>query len=123
MTGGHRAGSQPPPLDWVDMLIHVAITICFAFVVAIAMDGGGAPPEIGAFGVIAASLAVLAWRRGRARGAVPRSSADEGRLAELEERLAHLELSQERVLELEERLDFAERLLTQQRQPDRLEQP
>ena len=42
------------------------------------------------------------------------------RVAELESRVAELESQQGRVLELEERLDFAERLLAQERGPARI---
>ena len=40
-----------------------------------------------------------------------RSSDDEARVAQLEQRVAELEAGQARVAELEERLDFAERML------------
>ena len=46
--------------------------------------------------------------------------ADSERLGEIEHRLVELEQSQSRVAELEERLDFAERMLAQQRDPARL---
>ena len=42
-------------------------------------------------------------------------------LESLRERVRVLEESQPRLAELEERLDFAERLLAQQREPDRLQ--
>jgi hypothetical protein len=42
------------------------------------------------------------------------------RVEELESRVGELEQMQFRVAELEERLDFAERLLGQQREPERL---
>ncbi len=41
-------------------------------------------------------------------------------LAEMQSRLADLEAQQGRVMELEERLDFAERLLAQRREVERL---
>lgn len=47
-------------------------------------------------------------------------AADAGQLAELESRLAELEANCERMGEIEERLDFAERLLARQREMDRL---
>ncbi|HEV8123389.1 MAG TPA: hypothetical protein VGP80_04050 [Gemmatimonadales bacterium] len=45
------------------------------------------------------------------------------RLEEVEARLQTLELTQERMLELEERLDFAERLLAREKDPVRLGRP
>jgi hypothetical protein len=45
----------------------------------------------------------------------------QGELEALRDRLQQLEQSQARVVELEERLDFTERLLAQSREPDRLE--
>jgi len=53
------------------------------------------------------------------RGAEPDESTV-AELAELRERLQELEQQQGRIHELEERLDFAERLLAQQREPPRL---
>ena len=49
-----------------------------------------------------------------------RNAQLEGELDALRERLQHLEQSQARVGELEERVDFAERLLAHGREPDRL---
>jgi hypothetical protein len=47
--------------------------------------------------------------------------ADEGgRVAELERRVGELEAGQQRMAELEERLDFTERLLAQQRDAPRV---
>jgi hypothetical protein len=68
--------------------------------------------------VVASSLGLLAWRRHRG---LTRMGSETGevhldRLHELENRVAELEIRQEQMLELEERLDFAERLLTQQRE-------
>lgn len=45
------------------------------------------------------------------------------RLEEVEARLQALELTQERMLELEERLDFAERLLAREKDPLRVGPP
>jgi hypothetical protein len=49
-----------------------------------------------------------------------RNAQLEGELDALRERLQHLEQSQTRVGELEERVDFTERLLAQGRESDRL---
>jgi hypothetical protein len=67
-------------------------------------------------------LIVLAYRRHRAtarRGAD--APGEPGQLEELEARVAELEAGQSRMLELEERVDFAERLLSQQREPVKLQ--
>lgn len=58
------------------------------------------------------------WRRTDRSTALPA-----GDLEELRSRLAELEGAQDRLGELEERLDFAERLLAQQREPEKLERP
>lgn len=103
-------------LDLLDLAIHAGVS--FAAMVAL---GNMTQPddEIGvAFG-FAASLVVLAWRRNRAlRNAPPVTTgeAQAERVAMLEDRLADLEAQQGRVLELEERVDFAERMLARQRE-------
>ena len=94
-------------LDAFELFIHLAITACIFAAMAMA----GAEEEL--FLVLAASLTVLAVRR---RFALRRSAPDqpdsEARVEELEHRVAELEAGQYRIVELEERLDFAERLLT-----------
>jgi len=52
----------------------------------------------------------------------PRAAAElQGEVEALRSRLEQLEQGQARVGELEERLDFAERMLAQTREPDRLQ--
>ena len=46
---------------------------------------------------------------------------DREHVQELEARVADLEAAQGRMLELEERVDFAERMLSQQREPVKLQ--
>jgi hypothetical protein len=58
------------------------------------------------------------WKRTDRAAALP-----SGELEELRSRVAELEGVQDRMGELEERLDFAERLLAQQREPEKLERP
>ncbi|MDQ2669883.1 MAG: hypothetical protein M3Y31_04565 [Gemmatimonadota bacterium] len=61
---------------------------------------------------------IRAWaRRIEGRGADPELRAE---VEELRSRLAEVERHQVQVAELEERLDFAERLLAQHRAPDRI---
>jgi hypothetical protein len=100
-------------MDAFGLFIHVGITICALGFVAVS-DG---PEEM--YPLLAgASLMMLAVRRWLARrepggagettGEVPPAAV---RLADLEQRVAELESVQERIFELEERLDFSERLL------------
>jgi hypothetical protein len=94
-------------LDGFDLFIHLAVTACVFFAMAVS----GAEEEL--FGVLAISLIVLAIRRRVAlRRSVPDQADDDARVAELEHRVAELEAGQYRMMELEERVDFAERLLT-----------
>jgi hypothetical protein len=112
--------SKPIGLDWFDLLLHGGITFALAVVGASAMRN----QEEFAIGlVVAVSLGVLGWRRGRALRRAPALTTGEAqveRVAELEARVADLESQHSRVLELEERLDFAERLLAQERGPARI---
>jgi hypothetical protein len=85
-------------------------------------DGLGDFAFWGAIGVI--GLALLNGPIGRALAArlQGRKAAppDEGKLRELEVRVADLEQSQARLAEVEERLDFNERMLASQRDAARL---
>ena len=54
-------------------------------------------------------------------GAGGRSPDDEARVAQLEQRIAELEAGQTRLAELEERVDFAERLLARSDVPVRIQ--
>jgi len=98
-------------LDGFDLLIHAGVTS--AFIGFVAMSNGPEEHNPVATGV---SLLVLALRRHvalRTRRQVGLSSGEMAaeRLAGLEQRMEELEAEQARVTELEERLDFAERLL------------
>ena len=107
-------------IDGVDFLIQASITVCVAVVLA---SANRLNEEIAVFSVFGASLGILAWRRVRAarRGELGRNTPVPGAdTAELEQRVAELESMQQRMYELEERVDFAERLLSQQRSPERL---
>lgn len=112
-------------LDWIDLLIHVAATIFLMIVAGSLFDlaVGGPPPEamIGLVGAV--SLMVLAIRRRRALAAAPPDETAGVRIDDIEDRLAAIEHGQERIFELEERLEFAERLLAQYQQPDRISGP
>jgi len=108
-------------LEWFDVFLHAAVTMMAMIFVGTQGDEEVIPA------VVAASLVVLGFRR---HFALKRAPADpEGlssgqmaalRFEELEQRMAELELAQSRVAELEERLDFAERLLARATEPAKL---
>jgi len=104
-------------LDWFDLAIHVGITAMIMIIVDSASHGPGEDGAVAA--VVAVSLGVLAWRRGRALRRRPPETTGEvqaERLSQVEDRLTELEQAQTRLQELEERLDFTERLLVRQRE-------
>jgi len=100
-------------IDAVDFVIHVGVTVALMGVVGVS----GGPEEL--FPVLTGlSLLVLGVRRSVALRLAERRGISTGemaaeRIAELEQRMAELEAAQGRVTELEERLDFTERLLAQ----------
>ena len=108
-------------IDGIDFVIQAAITICVAVVLSAAAREN---EEIMVGATFAASFGVLAFRRylARKRGELdrPASSPSGEYVVELEHRLADLEAAQQRMYELEERVDFAERLLSQQRGQERI---
>jgi hypothetical protein len=99
-------------IDGVDFVIQAAITIC----VAVVLGSSAAPrvEEVMVGSTFAVSFGVLGLRRyfARKRGELgkPTASSREDML-DLEQRVAELEAAQQRIYELEERVDFAERLL------------
>jgi hypothetical protein len=101
-------------LDWLDVLIQFGVTV--AVMSFFGMEGDEQMIPV----VVAASFVVLGVRRhfalrrvgGEPEGVTTGQMAA-ARLEEMEQRLADLEAAQARVLELEERLDFTERLLVQ----------
>ncbi|HEX6643146.1 MAG TPA: hypothetical protein VF037_00620 [Gemmatimonadales bacterium] len=101
-------------LDGFDVAIQAGITACLMGVF------GTVGAEEMLYIVPAASLGVLGIRRkiAQRRGLV--GSQAEQRLAELEERIGELDATQMRVMELEERLDFAERILAGQQAVHRI---
>jgi hypothetical protein len=106
-------------IDGVDFLIQAAITICLAVVLSAAARQN---EEIMVGATFAGSFGVLAFRRylARKRGELGKPAPSGEYVLDLEQRVADLEAAQQRVYELEERLDFAERLLAQQRSPERI---
>lgn len=102
------------PLDFGDWALHLAATIGAAVAAADTMRNSE-PLGIGL--VVAVSAVLLAWRRNRARHSAlhfPTVASGEvaaERIAQLEQRLGDLEDVVHRLHELEERVEFAERLL------------
>jgi len=102
----------------VDLIIQAGVTIC---AIGIFVDQPGTRDEVVVFGFTGLSILILAIRRYFAlrRGGIEDTGEVGARqLAELEMRVSELEAAQLRVMELEERLDFAERLLT--RRPEQM---
>ena len=112
-------------LDGKDLTIHVGATV------VVAVIAGGAGGELNYDGdavamlLLAASTALLGLRvfvARRHRQAAP-PAEEERRLGELDDRLYELEQERARLHELEERVDFAERMLVSERERrDRLEE-
>jgi len=108
-------------IDGIDLTIQAGVTIAVMTVLGQFTSHGAAVAMLSAVG--GASLAILGIRRHRALRQLPPDTSGEcpaERLAELEARLAALEQGEQRLYEIEERLDFAERLLAQPREPERL---
>jgi hypothetical protein len=107
-------------IDGVDFIIQAFVTVFLAVIVS----GVGPGQDVRIAGVFATSFIVLGIRRHLAlkRGDPGQTSASADYVHELEHRVADLEAAQQRMYELEERVDFAERLLSQQAQraPERI---
>ena len=107
-------------IDGVDFVIQAFVTMIAAAIVS--GTGPGQDVRIGA--VFLTSLVVLGIRRhlARRRGELGQTPPSGEYRLDLEQRLADLEAAQQRVYELEERVDFAERMLSQQSQraPERI---
>jgi hypothetical protein len=97
-------------IDAVDLVIHIGVTLCLFGIVGVTDGPDGLFPVITLGSILALALRrKAAMRRGLSD---PRQESE--RLAEVEDRLHYLEGLQDRVVELEERLDFTERMLTKQ---------
>lgn len=110
-------------LDAVDTALHVIATF---FLAAMAGAVSSANNEGFVLFIGGVSTVLYGVRRQlalRRRGTAAETTGEAAALqvAELEARVAELELAQQRIMELEERLDFAERLLARQPDAARLE--
>lgn len=109
-----------------DLAIHVGATVVLAVIVVGSAAKGNYDGETIATLMAAASAAVLGIRMfvGRRNRLSQAPSTDPGSLRDMDDRLNDLERERARLHELEERVDFTERLLTQARQDkDRIEGP
>ena len=111
-------------LDGVDIVIQFGVT---GFAMIVAGSFASENPEALVASVGAISMVVLGIRRHRALQRGPQAAIGEvtgeviaDRLADVDSRLQEVDALNYRVHELEERLDFAERLLAQAREPERL---
>jgi len=98
-------------VDAVGLAIHATLTVC---AIGFFMSQPGVHEERILFLGTGASVLLLAVNRAIVRWRSRPDDVPEPRLEELEHRLSELDGLQIRVMELEERLDFAERLLTEQ---------
>jgi hypothetical protein len=102
-------------LDGFDLTVHAVLTGLAMVVVDSFAPRGGVEDALMA-GTIAASVLLLAYLRKRSQALRPdRDQPDLDRLDQLEDRLVELEGAQQRIMELEERIDFTERLLARER--------
>ena len=105
-------------LDAVDILIHVGVTFFLMVLLDEKSPNGEGIAIIGAVSTI-----VFGVRRHYGLKHLPPATTGElaaDRMADLEARVGEMDMLHDRVQELEERLDFAERLLAQAREPERL---
>ncbi len=97
-----------PPMEilppWMVLPPQVIVMVSLAFFAACA--------------IILYPLAKALGQRLAGRG--PEDAALRAEIAQLQERMRDLEQTQHRVAELEDRLDFAERLLAERRAPEQL---
>ncbi len=109
-------------LDGKDLMIHIGATVLLVVIGhELNVDDGTIPRLIGAASAILLGLRIFVARR--ARPETP-STGGQVELEELDDRLYELEQERARLLELEERVDFAERLLvSKQEAPPRVEKP
>ena len=105
-------------MDFMDLVIQFGVTVCLMAWVGVS----GGPKELFPM-ILGGSFLVWGTRRHFALKRMKGDELSEGsseRFADLEDRVRELETLQGRIMELEERQDFTERLLAQQREPGQL---
>lgn len=104
-------------LDPIDFVVHFLA----GGLVAGALGEASHNDSVGLLAA-AALFAAYAWRRQRAIAALPAAgmSSGEVKLAELDAQAEELHDLRGRLAELEERLDFTERMLARQADPERI---
>jgi hypothetical protein len=113
MEGWKRAFGLHP----VEMVIHF---VAGGFIVGAFGEASGNDAII--FLAMGGVLLAYAWRRQKAIAALPATGFNSGevKLAELDAQAEELHELRGRMAELEERLDFTERMLAQAREPEKL---
>ncbi len=114
--------NRKPGIDGWDVALHAVVTAAIG-VFALSYFSGYFPDEQVISGIVGGSAALLGLRLHQARRIGGQNPGSSDVLEEVRERLASLEarspvtgetdLVAQRLLELEERVDFTERLLTQ----------
>lgn len=111
-------------LDAFDTMVHLVVTAGAMMAIADATREPGPTAIVGCVGLVVFAvrrrLALVALQR---RGEISGETSGAHRRADTEARLGELETLYTRVAELEERLDFAERMLAAKNEPIRLEAP
>jgi len=104
-------------LDWFDVGVHAFVTICLAIALG---EASGSNEDVVIPLVFGSSAVVFAIRRRLALRHVPpaitNGEVEAARLDEVEQRMAGVDLLEARLAELENRVEFSERLLAQQRE-------
>lgn len=112
--------SEPQGMNPGAVVIHVLVSVLAAFGLARMLASGSdivisaeIAASIGMTAVGIVSAVLFKWRQRRAAGGLTTGQMVAERLAEVERREEEVALVHARLAELEERLDFSERLLAQ----------
>jgi hypothetical protein len=105
-------------LDGKDITIHVGVSVVVAVIVGGAGGEFGYDGELVATILLAASAVLLVGRVfiGRSKHREIPTAEGQAELVDLDDRLYQLEQERARLHELEERVDFAERMLVSERE-------
>ncbi|HEX4575393.1 MAG TPA: hypothetical protein VH158_09690 [Gemmatimonadales bacterium] len=103
--------------------IPIAWVLSFANAIFVLTVGNGQPAHAAGHALLAILFAFGALRLSARQGRDPLKSEERQMLEDLQTRLGELTDLQRRVVELEDRVDFAERVLAQRREGQRLGPP